>query len=164
MQSKLNTWVLVAIIALGAPQAIEAQENPALWMTVEIRENHSGYGLAHDVYVDPLWVRPGSVRGTHFGAPITPADLMVWVPRAGESIDAECRYLSGFIQWNVDGFTRLNRPDEGDAEDDQPVSKITKFRAAYLARPMTCTVDSRISKRQPAGIRTFECRSPIQGG
>lgn len=121
-------------------------------MAVEIRE--TGPGPVHAVYVYPTWVRPGSVAGPHFGAPITPADISVQVPTP--SGGSPCFHFSGSIPYNTQRYVRLSRDAFCEATD-LPVARLPAVQAAYLGMEMECPNWTARSAEQPRGIRSFWC-------
>ena len=133
-------------------------------MSVEIRETHPPNGIMeHEVYVQPNWVRPGSVRGLHFGAPITYADLQVFVPTTAnptEDLDfmTGCKHHSaGTIPWATEGLIPLERDTFCGYEPDLPVAQIDRIMGWYLGNEMDCPNWENVSERQPVGVRTYYC-------
>ena len=132
-------------------------------MAVEIREINSDGKMIHAVYVQPDWVRPGSVSGPQFGVGASPYDLQVYVPY-GENPQEDrdfvldgCQHASGYIAYNTPGYIRLNRDVLCDYETDLPVSKINRIHGIWLGNRMNCVNWIAISENQPRGIRTFLC-------
>ena len=164
---RLVTLLLVAPAALFAVTAPASSQSPHM-LAVQVQEVGVAGELQHRVSVLPRWRRPISWNGPFFGTDVGPADLFVYVGdpdfTPGRDQGEDVRYLGGCthesisIPWGTDRYANLRREDYFcDQIREPPVSQITELRAMWLGNMMDCYVDREVSRRQPAGIRTFSC-------